>query len=156
MASEVTIALFWTGGERQDVKAAAEAAIDKIVQNEEHTYSGSPYRDAATILNAIAEGKGCICGPKGEGWAISYVGNYSQPEEILKVLLPFFKRLWPYKYRFGPVNEGGEKTKTIVLGFHNFIMVAQSEHADKVSIWKVKYPGEIEKIESDIPLSWWN
>lgn len=52
------------------------------------------YREAQDFLQALSENRGYCCGRKGPLFTWGYVGNYTNVEDVAKLLMPVWKALY--------------------------------------------------------------
>lgn len=92
MGCYVHLQVSWAGGgTKEEVQELAKRWHGK-------SWKGCP--EARWFFEDVVSGKSYFSGPKGTLWAWGTVGNYSDPDEFIKVTKEFFDEMYKANYLF--------------------------------------------------------
>ena len=99
--------------------------------------------EAQSFLNYISEGKGYACGHKGALLTWGIVGNYTDADDFIKKLEPFFLEI--YDKECGP------------LDFEHILVFCEAEQSESATAYELIYDEKEKKLEVKVhhcPFAW--
>lgn len=107
----------WNNGSVEDLKPIAEKYL-KLVNDEMYLE-----RELRFFFESVASGKSYFHGRKGDFWAFGTIGNYLQPENFIKSVMPFFKECYEKNY---------------IFDFERVLFMCEPEQSESVDIYQLR------------------
>lgn len=127
MSYYVHFQISWNGGEPRDISSIAKKYISRYKTSED-----LQIRHAFDFFSSVASEKAYFGGEKGSFWSWGKIGNSIHPEDVLKLLSPFFKELYENR---------------IIIPSHRIIAFCEPEQTENVQIYQLSWDKERNLLE---------